>query len=160
MTRLPANPQGANYAPVAPHCPDNPAGGRQRANRSPSLSCCRRAILFVGAAHDDPERIIRQRPLQGLRFIPRCAHPNVLLLVGRQDHRHRLGMDRLDHRVRCRRQEAVDQVRPRDRLRLGATVAFELGPEPAEGEQRSVLIEREPDDVLFAGRRRSARARS
>src|SRR5262245_36311199 len=41
------------------------------------------------------------------------AHPNVTLLIGRQDHRHGLGMDRLDDRVRRRRQEAVDLVRPR-----------------------------------------------
>ena len=47
------------------------------------------------------------------------------------------------------RQEAVDQMRAGDRLRLGATVALELGPEPAEGEQRSVFVERKPDDVLL-----------
>jgi hypothetical protein len=41
-------------------------------------------------AHDDPERIVRQWLLQRLRLIPRCAHPNVPLLVGRQDHRHGL----------------------------------------------------------------------
>ena len=28
------------------------------AGRGPSWSCCRRAILFVGPAHDDPERVI------------------------------------------------------------------------------------------------------
>jgi hypothetical protein len=44
-------------------------------------------------------------------------------------------MDRFNDRVRCRGQEAVDQVRAGDRLRLGATVALELGPEPAKGEQ-------------------------
>jgi hypothetical protein len=33
-----------------------------------------------------------------------------------QDHRHGLGMDRLDYRVRRGRQEAVDQVRAGDRL--------------------------------------------
>ena len=27
-------------------------------------------IFFVGPAHDDPERIVRQWPLQRLRFIP------------------------------------------------------------------------------------------
>ena len=37
----------------------------------------RRAILFVGPAHDDPERIIRQWPLQRLRLIPRRTHPHV-----------------------------------------------------------------------------------
>jgi hypothetical protein len=28
------------------------------------------------------------------------VHPDIALLVHRQDHRHRLWMDRLDHRVR------------------------------------------------------------
>ena len=31
-------------------------------------SCCHRAIAFVGPAHDDPERIVRQWPLQRLRL--------------------------------------------------------------------------------------------
>jgi hypothetical protein len=37
-------------------------------------------------------------------------------------------------RVRRRRQEAIDEMRPGDRLRLGATVALELSPEPAKDE--------------------------
>ena len=40
-------------------------------------------------------------------------------------------------------------MRAGDRLRLGATVALELGPEPAEGEQRSVFVERKPDESFF-----------
>jgi hypothetical protein len=38
-----------------------------------------------------------------------------------------------------------------DRLRLGATIALEFGPEIAEGEQRSVLIECKPHHVLLFG---------
>ena len=57
------------------------AGGTPRGR-----SCCRRAILFVGPAHDDPERIVRQWPLQRLGLVPRCAHPNVPLFIGGQDH--------------------------------------------------------------------------
>ena len=53
------------------------------------------------------------------------AHPNVPLFVGGQDHRHRLGMDRLDHRVRGCREEAVDLMRSRYRLGLGAAVTVE-----------------------------------
>src|SRR3954451_9303954 len=34
--------------------------------------------------------------LQRLGFIPRCAHPNVALFIGGQDHRHGFRMDRLD----------------------------------------------------------------
>ena len=49
-------------------------------------------------------------------------------------------MDRFDDRVRRRCQEAKDVVRPWDRLRLGATVTLELGPDAGEGEQRAVVI--------------------
>src|SRR5712672_1494081 len=45
------------------------------------------AILFVGPAHDDPERIIRQRPLQRLSLNPWRAHPNIALLIRDDDHR-------------------------------------------------------------------------
>jgi hypothetical protein len=67
-------------------------------------------------------------------------------------------MDRLDDRVRGCRQEATNEVRPRDRLGLRAPVTFKLRPTPSEGEQRAVFVEGEPDDVFFfvAG---SARAR-
>ena len=58
-------------------------------------------------------------------------------------------MDRLDYRIRRGRQEAVDEMRARDWLRLGAPIALELSPEPAEGEQRSVVVQREPNDVLL-----------
>ncbi len=58
-------------------------------------------------------------------------------------------MDRLNDRVRCCRQKAVDEMRAGDRLRFGATIALELGPDAGEGEQRPVIIEREPDDVLL-----------
>ena len=52
----------------------------RRKQRS-SWSCCRLAILFVGPAHDDPERIVRHWPLQRLGFVPRRAHPQIALLV-------------------------------------------------------------------------------
>jgi hypothetical protein len=40
----------------------------------------------------------------------------------RQDHRHCLRVDQLDHSVRCRCQESIDQVRAGDRFRLDAVV--------------------------------------
>ena len=66
-----------------------------------------------------------------------------------ENHGHCPGMDRFNDRVGFRGQEAVDQVRTGDWLGLDAAVALVLGPEPAEGEQRSVLIERKPNHVLF-----------
>jgi multidrug efflux pump subunit AcrA (membrane-fusion protein) len=57
---------------------------------------------------NDLEGIIEQRSLQGLGLIPRRAHPDVAFFGRRQDHRHGLRVDRLNDRVRCRGQEAVD----------------------------------------------------
>jgi hypothetical protein len=47
------------------------------------------------------------------------THPDVALLVGRQDHRHRLGMDRRDDSVRRGGEKAVDQ---------GPGSGFDFGP--------------------------------
>ena len=93
-------------------------------------SCCS-PVFLIPAAHHQRDRVIRQRPLQRLRLVPRRAHPDVALLVGDQDHRHRLRVDRLDDRVRRRRQKAVDVVRPRDRLRLGARSPLNSAQRPA-----------------------------
>src|SRR5258708_18087437 len=60
-------------------------------------------------------------------------------------------MDRVDDRVRRGRQEGVDEVRAGDRLRLGAAITPEFGPDTCEGGQRSVVVEREPNNVLFLG---------
>jgi hypothetical protein len=84
-----------------------------------------------------------------LGFIPWRAHPNIPFFIGCQDHRHCLGMDRLDHRVQRRRQEAVHEVRSGDRFRLGAPVAFELGPDTGKCGERPIVIQREPNDVLL-----------
>jgi hypothetical protein len=44
------------------------------------------------------------------RLIPLHAHPDIALVVGRQNHRHRLQMDRLDDRVRRCRQGVIDEM--------------------------------------------------
>jgi hypothetical protein len=44
------------------------------------VNSCRGLIFLVRAAHNDPEHIIRQRPLQRLRLVPRRAHPHVSFL--------------------------------------------------------------------------------
>ena len=54
------------------------------------------------------------------------AQPHVAFLVGRQDHRHRLRMDRLDDGVRRGREKAIDEVRSGDRLPIdSALIAVE-----------------------------------
>jgi hypothetical protein len=82
-----------------------------------------------------------------LCLIPRRVHPHVAFFRRRQDHWHCLWVDRLNDRVRRRGQEAVDQVRAGERLRLGATIAFEFGPDTGERKRRAIIIEREPDDI-------------
>jgi len=124
--------------------------------------CC--AILLVGSAGHDFQRIIGQWPLQGFRLIPRRAHPNVAFLLGCQDHRHGLGVDRFNDRVRRRREEAIDIVRSADRFGFGPAITFELSPDATECEGRPVLLERKPDDVFLFGvgvrLRRSSRERN
>jgi len=44
-------------------------------------------------------------------------------------------------------------VRSRHRLRLRAAITIERRPDAGEGEQRPVIVEREPDDILFPGLR-------
>ena len=63
-------------------------------------SSSRRPILLICTARDNLERIIRQRPLQRLGFIPWRAHPCVAFFISRQDRRHRLGMDRPNDGIR------------------------------------------------------------
>ena len=89
-------------------CPHNWYGHHTDCGAKASLPCCW-LIFLIRAAHHDLQRIIRQRPLQCLCFIPRRAHPYVALLIGRQ--------------------EAINEVRAGGRLGLGAPVALEPGPD-------------------------------
>jgi hypothetical protein len=82
----------------------------------------RRLISLVGTTGNDLERVIRQWPLQRLRLIPWRAHPDVTLLIGRQDHRHRLRMDRLDDLVWRIISKAIEQMRYRDHISLRAAI--------------------------------------
>src|SRR5450631_1431927 len=60
-------------------------------------------------------------------------------------------MYRLDDHVRRGGQKAVNKVRSGDWFRLGPAVTFEFGPDSGEGEQRAVVVQCEPHDVLLAG---------
>jgi hypothetical protein len=60
-------------------------------------------------------------------------------------------VDRLDNSIRRYRQEAVDLMRPRYLLRLGAAIAVERRPDAGEGGEGTIIVEREPDDILFLG---------
>ena len=71
------------------------------------------------------ERNIRH--LQGVVHPPGTMAQAIkyVILVRGQDDQHGLGKDRIDHSIRRGREEAVDQMRPRDRLGLRAPVALE-----------------------------------
>jgi hypothetical protein len=49
-------------------------------------------------------------------------------------------VDRLDNRVRRRRQETIDEVRTGDRFGLDAAVSLELGPDAGERAERTILV--------------------
>jgi hypothetical protein len=57
------------------------------------------------------------------------------LVIGGQDHRHCLRMDRFDHRVRRCREKTIDLIRAGYRLRLRAAITIERRPDASEGEQ-------------------------
>jgi hypothetical protein len=65
----------------------------------------------MSSAHDDLERFVGQGPLERLGVVPGGAHPDLALLLRRQDDGHRLRMHGVDDGVRRRREEAVDEVR-------------------------------------------------
>jgi hypothetical protein len=103
-------------------------------------------------AGDDLERVIRQRSLerprsQGAR-IQTSRSSSVVRITGMA-----LGWIGSTTAFRCCCQEAVDEMRTGYRLRLGATVAPEFGPDATERRERSVIVEREPDHVFLFGPR-------
>src|SRR6202035_5229440 len=93
---------------------------------------CSRLIFLVGTPGDD---------LECPRLIPWRAHPDITLLVRRQDHQHGFGMDRFDDGVRCTCQETIDLMRTGNGFRLGAPVSLEFGPDASERERRAILIQ-------------------
>lgn len=99
--------------------------------------------VFLDAACDDPERPVRERPLQLQRLAGRHCHPGFHLVGRRQDHGHRLRMNGADFRVRLRRQEGVEVV--------GRLAFFHLPdrrpvrPDTCEAGEGTSVIERKPD---------------
>jgi hypothetical protein len=85
---------GATRRWCAPFCPRPPGSGR---SASAAMSRCLRALTMPA---------VRRH------------------FLGRQDHRHRLrlGMDRLNDRVRPGGQKIVHEVRSRNRFRFGASL--------------------------------------
>jgi hypothetical protein len=78
----------------------------------PLGSLSRRPIFFLDTTHHDLEGVIRQRPLQHLCFVLRCARSDVALLIHREDYRHRLRMDWRDLGVGLGGQEAAGDREP------------------------------------------------
>jgi hypothetical protein len=60
-------------------------------------------------------------------------------------------MNGLDDGVRRRRQKTVDLMRSWQRLRFRASVALEFDPDAREADQRPIIIDCEPDHILFLG---------
>jgi hypothetical protein len=58
-------------------------------------------------------------------------------------------MDRLNDRIGCGREEAIDQMGTGDGLRLRAAVASVFGPHAGKGEERPIIVERKPNDIFF-----------
>ena len=84
---------------VVVHCASPETSDCYAAARS-SLSAPRATILSASSANG------RWR----LCFIPWAAHPNIALFIGRQDHRHRLGMDRLNNGIRRGGQKTINEA--------------------------------------------------
>jgi hypothetical protein len=70
----------------------------------------RYAGIFLYAPRDDPQRTVRQRPLQPQGLVRRRRHPGLDLFRRREDDRHRLRVDGTDLGVRLRRQKRVEVV--------------------------------------------------
>ena len=105
-------------------------------------------VLYCTSRHD-LQRVVRQRPLRCLGLIRRRAHANVVFFVRGQDHRHGPRMDWLDNGVRCRRQEAIDEVR--NGSRASRTEITSTLPGPTNGSRCFRL------DSAFGSRRSGAR---
>ena len=125
------------------------------------VSCGGCLVFLVRATRDNHQRIIRQRTLQRLRLIPRCAHPDVAFLLCKQDDRHGLRVDRFDDRIRRSGEKAIDVMWAWYRLRLGAPVAFELGPDTRKIETsgRSSLNANQTTSFFWVSGLGSARTR-
>jgi hypothetical protein len=133
------------------HVPDHPTAELDPAARLASRAAsCGSLIFLVCAAHHDPQAC----PSANGRCSALASSHGARIQTSRsssvvKDHRHSLGVDRLDQRVRRGRQEPVDEVRAGDWLRLGPTVAAEFGPDTGKSKQRPVIVEREPDKSFF-----------
>jgi len=126
----------------------------QRSSRS---GCATNAVAALIISHSlrlpCPRRASRSRvhrlttDAATLSLHPTARTSTRPLFACKQDHRHGLRMDRLDHRVRrCRRNHRPD---------AGPAPAStschvqQRRPDASEGEQRSVIVEREPHHIVF-----------
>ena len=100
------------------------------------------------ALRDDPQRLVRQGPLQLERLGRVRLKPKLDLFRRRQDDRHGLRVDRRDDRVGLCRQEAEQLVLAVNGRALRPAHAMPGRPEAGEGEERPILIQREPDRRL------------
>jgi hypothetical protein len=64
---------------------------RERSRTNRATFSRRRAVFLIGATRHDPQRVVRQWSLQGLRLVPRRTHPHITFFVGRQDYQVKTG---------------------------------------------------------------------
>jgi len=76
------------------------------------------------------------------------------LFVGREDHRHGLRMDRLDHRVRRCREKTIDLMRPPAPVSTSCRdPPLNVVQMPAKANSGRASLSAKPDDILFLGLR-------
>jgi hypothetical protein len=95
-----------------------------------SARSCRRSIFLVGPTSYDLQPSPANSRCSALAS-SQGARIDVALLISRQDDRQRLRVDWRNDGIRCRRQQTVDEIRAGNGPRLGAPVALEFGPMPA-----------------------------
>jgi hypothetical protein len=112
--------------------------------RDSDCRCCSgpTAILFL-ASGDDNQRVIRKRALQPQCLESGSHHPDVDLLLGRQDHRHGFRVIGAHEGVWLRRQKAEDVVGGLALLHLPDRGP--AGPDAGKAGERAAFIQREPD---------------
>src|SRR5271166_5105449 len=105
--------------------------------------CVQGVLVLLRPSCDDHEVVVRERSLEPERLQSRRTHPNVDLLRGRENDRHRLRVECSDQRVWLGREESEDVVRRLPFLDLSSRCP--TCPDAGKEGEGPRLIEGEPD---------------